>query len=88
MCAIMLSRVVFTQVVRLINMMDFGDDNRREFRRSHPWITFGFDPNRLTHLNWMRIGEALSKCDHIGIEMCMPWSQADDGELAQVDHPG
>lgn len=36
-----------------------------EYQKSHPWITFRFDTRVLTAMSWMRIGEALSKCDHI-----------------------
>jgi Fic family protein len=37
----------------------------RQYEQSHPWLTFTFDAGRLSHLDWMRLGEALSKCDHI-----------------------
>jgi Fic family protein len=42
----------------------FGDDSRPYFR-SHPWISFSFDLNRLTCMDWLHLGEALSKCDYI-----------------------
>jgi Fic family protein len=41
------------------------DSGNREYLRTHPWITFEFPLHRLSSVNWMRIGEALSKCDHI-----------------------
>lgn len=37
----------------------------REYESSHPWITFRFDPNKLSAIDWVHVGEALSKCDHI-----------------------
>jgi Fic family protein len=42
----------------------FGDRSR-PYIKTHPWITFTFDLNRLTALDWVRLGEVLSKCDHI-----------------------
>ena len=41
------------------------DPGEREYTRTHPWINFRFDLRALNEVNWMRIGEALSKCDHI-----------------------
>lgn len=32
---------------------------------THPWITFEIDLNRLDHVTWMLLGEAVSKCEHI-----------------------
>jgi Fic family protein len=37
----------------------------RQYESTHPWLAFVFDPRRLSHADWMRLGEALSKCDHI-----------------------
>lgn len=37
----------------------------RSYARSRPWISFSFDLNRLDMIDFMRLGEALSKCDHI-----------------------
>lgn len=37
----------------------------RQYEQTHPWLTFRFDAGRLTHLDWLWLGEALSKCDHI-----------------------
>jgi Fic family protein len=42
----------------------FGDQSR-PYHRSHPWIGFAFDLNRLTCMDWLHLGEALSKIDHI-----------------------
>jgi Fic family protein len=41
----------------------FGDSSR-PYSRSHPWISFSFDLNKLTCTDWVHLGEALSKCDH------------------------
>ncbi|MGH3683266.1 MAG: Fic family protein [Natronosporangium sp.] len=37
----------------------------RQYERTHPWLSFTFDSGRLSHLDWLRLGEALSKCDHV-----------------------
>jgi len=37
----------------------------RTYERTHPWITFKFDANRISHLVWMMLGEADSKRQHI-----------------------
>jgi Fic family protein len=37
----------------------------RAYEQSHPWITFKLDLGRLSHMTWLRLGEVLSKCDHI-----------------------
>ncbi|HET8683832.1 MAG TPA: hypothetical protein VFM54_18480 [Micromonosporaceae bacterium] len=37
----------------------------RQYLDSHPWITFRFGLRALSGKDWMQIGEALSKCDHI-----------------------
>jgi hypothetical protein len=46
-----------------------ADDSRdrpvRQYETTHPWLTFSFDAGRLSYLDWLRLGEALSKCDHI-----------------------
>ncbi len=42
----------------------FGDQDR-PYRESHPWIDFKFALGKLTEADFMRLGEALSKCDHI-----------------------
>src|SRR5690349_13483207 len=42
----------------------FGDRSR-PYWQSHPWISFSFDFGRLSCMDWMRLGEALAKCDHI-----------------------
>ena len=54
----------------------FGDDSR-QYTRSHPWISFTADLNRLTCLDWTRLGEALAKCDHVAnVALPSPVSQA------------
>jgi Fic family protein len=42
----------------------FGDSSR-SYAESHPWISFTFDLKRLLEIDFVRVGEALSKCDHI-----------------------
>jgi Fic family protein len=42
----------------------FGDKSRL-YSQTHPWISFTFDTRRLTGVDWVRLGEALSKCDHL-----------------------
>lgn len=37
----------------------------RQFQATHPWITFNLDLGRLSHVTWMLLGEAISKCEHI-----------------------
>src|SRR5262249_14122077 len=45
--------------------MDNSSDNLRAYKASHPWIAFEFDLDKLSAVTWMRLGEAISKCDHI-----------------------
>lgn len=40
-------------------------DQTREYERTHPWISFSLDTNRLPVTTWIRLGEAASKMDHI-----------------------
>lgn len=42
----------------------FGSKTR-SYVGSHPWISFTFNLKRLTEMDFVRVGEALSKCDHI-----------------------
>lgn len=42
----------------------FGDESR-SYHGTHPWISFTFDLNKLDCPDWLHLGEALSKCDHI-----------------------
>jgi cell filamentation protein, protein adenylyltransferase len=53
----------------------------RQYERTHPWLAFTFDPGRLSHLDWMRLGEALSKCDHIAGVPLLPAVAADLHEI-------
>ena len=43
---------------------NFGDKSRKYYE-THPWISFGFDLRKLTCPDWVHLGEALAKCDHI-----------------------
>jgi Fic family protein len=42
----------------------FGNPGR-SYAKSHPWITFTFDFRSLSAIDFIHLGEALSKCDHI-----------------------
>jgi Fic family protein len=42
----------------------FGDQSRA-YAKSHPWLTFAFRLDSLSQLDFVRVGEALSKIDHI-----------------------
>lgn len=37
----------------------------RTYEKTHPWLKFTLEPARLSHLTWMLLGEARSKCDHL-----------------------
>jgi len=37
----------------------------RTFEQTHPWLSGEFRADRLSHVTWMLIGEARSKCEHI-----------------------
>lgn len=37
----------------------------RLFEETHPWLTFKADLNQLSHVVWMLLGEAESKCEHL-----------------------
>jgi Fic family protein len=49
-----------------ISVPDFGEDSRREYRRSHPWLTFSLDLRQAPPKLWMLLGEAKSKCEALG----------------------
>ncbi|MFA7364566.1 MAG: Fic family protein, partial [Aminobacteriaceae bacterium] len=38
---------------------------KREYERTHPWITFSLDLSKASYKIWMLLGEAQSKCRHI-----------------------
>ena len=42
----------------------FGN-RKLPYAESHPWISFAFDLQRLAEIDFVCLGEALSKCDHI-----------------------
>lgn len=56
-------------------------DKQRTFQSTHPWITFEFDMRRISHRTWMLLGEAKSKCDHLGR---VPLSDSVARDLHQV----
>lgn len=37
----------------------------RTYQRTHPWITFEINLNKMSHILWMALAEAQSKCEHI-----------------------
>jgi len=37
----------------------------RPYLQTHPWISFTFRADQLSHLAWMLVGEARSKCEHL-----------------------
>ncbi len=37
----------------------------RQYVGTHPWLTFRVDMSRLSHVVWMLLGEAESKCEHL-----------------------
>ena len=37
----------------------------RAFERTHPWIDFAFDLGRLSHADWLALGECASLCERI-----------------------
>src|SRR5215216_5552812 len=44
-----------------------------DYQASHPWLTFTFKLDRLGPTDWMNLGEAWSKCDHIAAVPLQPW---------------
>jgi Fic family protein len=45
--------------------MDIATDVQREYRATHPWITFRLDLSKAPWTFWNHIGEAHSKCRHL-----------------------
>jgi len=39
--------------------------NERTYSKTHPWITFRLDLQKIPYDIWIRLGEAQSKCEHI-----------------------
>ena len=37
----------------------------RSYERTHPWLTFAFDLRRLAHTDWLALGEAVARIQHI-----------------------
>lgn len=61
----------------------FGDDSR-PYAKTHPWISFTFDTRPLNSVDWVRLGEALAKCDHIAYIALPPAVSADLHQLHMV----
>ena len=53
----------------------------REYRRTHPWISFRHHLERADPLHWALLGEAAARCDHVAQAVLPP---ADARELHQV----
>jgi len=53
----------------------------REYRRTHPWISFRHHLERADPLHWALLGEAAARCDHIARAVLPP---ADARQLHQV----
>lgn len=54
---------------------------QREYKRTHPWITFSLDLSKASYKIWMLLGEAQSKCRHIS---GVPLRPGDAEKLHQV----
>ncbi|MCY3719500.1 MAG: Fic family protein [Anaerolineaceae bacterium] len=44
----------------------------RTYEKTHPWITFAFDENKLDSKTWMLLGQTQAKCEHISMAPLMP----------------
>ena len=53
----------------------------REYRRTHPWISFRHHLERADPLHWALLGEAAARCDHVARAVVPP---ADARELHRV----
>lgn len=38
---------------------------QRAYKSSHEWLTFKFDPEKLSSIAWAHLGESYSKCQHL-----------------------
>jgi Fic family protein len=38
---------------------------KRAYESSHEWLTFKFDPDKLSSIAWAHLGESYSKCQHL-----------------------
>jgi Fic family protein len=45
---------------------------KRKYEETHPWIKFSIDITARTQMLWMLLGEAKSKCEHIGRAILEP----------------
>ena len=46
--------------------------NDREYRRTHPWISFRHHLERADPLHWSLLGEAAARCDHVARAVLPP----------------
>jgi len=44
----------------------------RAYEKTHPWITFTFDWDRVDYQTWMNLGAIESKCEHVANVMVIP----------------
>ena len=46
--------------------------SQRPYQRTHPWLTFQFDAQKLTHLDWFTLGRVVADCRHIAAAPLSP----------------
>lgn len=54
-----------------------SEDVLRQYKSTHPWIDFRFDLDRLPWTDFLRLGEAMSKCEHLAGAPLMPTVSAE-----------
>lgn len=47
-------------------------EKQREYRRSHPWLTFGVDFGRAAPAQWALLGQAVARCEQIAAAVLPP----------------
>lgn len=47
-------------------------DSGRTYLKTHPWIKFELDMGKMSYRQWLLLGEAVSKCEHIAGVPLMP----------------
>ena len=53
----------------------------RSYERTHPWLTFSIDLQRLKHTDWLALGEAASMSEHIAGVPLEPQAASDMNQL-------
>lgn len=64
-----------------MNAVDFSPDLRRDYLKSHPWLTFEVELGRAPPKLWLLLGEARSKCEALAR---VPMSPAMANELHRL----